>query len=116
MKELNLPHQEPIKFAKYIISSDDKQVTVRISFDTLPSLAMLVEAVAQSSAAFDEGSSKMGYLVALKNIELIQKPSSLEYDAQLKSSHKIDQLNYFEFDILDKEVLIAKGEFIIALN
>ena len=117
MIPLNLPHQDPIKFAKYVISKNaDIEAIVRIAFDTLPSLAMLVEAVAQSSAAFGEGDAKMGYLVTIKNIELIQKATSLEYDAKIKSAHQIEQLSYFEFEVLDREELIAKGEFIIALS
>ena len=116
MTELNLPHLDPIKFAKYVISRDDKEAIVRIGFDSVPSLGMLVEAVAQSSAAFGDGDPKMGYLVTIKNIELIQKASSLEYDAKIISAHQIDKLNYFTFEIFDKEILVAKGEFIIALG
>jgi len=116
MMELNLPHQEPIRFAKHIISKYDNIALVRIVFDNKPSLAMLVEAVAQSSAAFGDGDTKMGYLVTIKNIVLLQEANSLEYDAKISSAHQIDQLSYFEFEVLDKEELIAKGEFIIALS
>jgi len=116
MMELNLPHKDPIRFAKYIISRDDKEALVRIAFETKPSLAMLVEAVAQSSAAFGDGDAKMGYLVTIKNIELLESANFLEYDAKIKSSHQIEQLNYFEFEVFNKELLIATGEFIIALK
>ena len=116
MKELNLPHKDPIKFAKYVVSSEGDTNRVRIKFDTIPSLAMLVEASAQSSASFGEGNTKMGYLVTLKNIKLLATPQSLEYDVEVTSGHSVDALTYFSFEVLDVKTPIASGIFIIALQ
>ncbi len=116
MSELNLPHLDPIKFAKYIISQDGDTYRVRIAFETIPSLAMLVEASAQSSAAFGAGESKTGFLVTLKNIKMLEKPSSLEYDVEVTSEQQIDALTYFSFEVYDKDLVVASGVFIIALQ
>ena len=116
MKELNLPHLAPIRFAKYTISKEEKSAVVRVEFDSIPSLAMLVEAAAQSSAAFDQGDGKMGFLVTLKNIKLLQEPKSLTYDVTVSSDHEMGQLTYFNFQTYDKDELIATGVFIVSLQ
>lgn len=119
MRELNLPHQAPVKFAKYIISKDETSAIVRVEFDSLPSLAMLIEAAAQSSAAFGSESTEsveMGFLVTLKNIKLLNEPSSLEYDAKITFEHKLNNLRYFNFEMSTKESVIASGTFVIAIG
>lgn len=116
MKELNLPHQAPLRFAKHMTSREGDTRTIKVKFDDIPSLAMIVEAAAQSSAAFGDGGSKMGYLVTLKNIKLLEKPTALEYDVKVTSGAQVDALTYFTFETYDKEIFIAKGTFIIALQ
>ncbi len=116
MKELNLPHLAPIRFAKYLISEEDDTKVVKVAFETIPSLSMLVESAAQSSAAFDDGSGRMGFLVTLKNIKLFEKPSALEYSVAVTSGQAIDSLTYFTFEIFDEDKLIVSGTYIIALN
>lgn len=116
MKELNLPHKDPIRFAKHAVSKDGDTYTVKVKFETVPSLPMIVEAAAQSSAAFDDGNSKMGFLVTLKNIKLLEKPTALEYDVKVTSGAQIDSLTYFSFETFDNDLVIAKGTFIIALQ
>ena len=115
MKELNLPHLAPVRFAKYLISKESDWALVRVEFDSPPSLAMLVEAAAQSSAAFSDGSEKMGFLVTLKNIKLLQKAEATEYDVRVTYKHALDALTYFSFEVNDKEKVIASGVFVIAL-
>ena len=116
MKDLKLPHQDPIRFAKHALSKEGDTYTVQVGFDSIPSLAMIVEAAAQSSAAFDEGSSKMGFLVTLKNIKLLQKPESLEYLVKVTSGAQVDSLTYFSFETFDENSLIAQGTYIISLQ
>jgi hypothetical protein len=77
---------------------------------------MLVEASAQSSAAFGDGNSKMGYLVTLKNIKLLQKPNALEYVVEVTSGQSVDALTYFSFVVIDNDISVVKGTFIIALQ
>lgn len=116
MKTLNLPHLAPIRFAKYAISKEEKSAVVRVEFAEIPSLAMLVEAAAQSSAVFDRGDGKMGYLVTLKGIKLLQEPKSLSYDVKIASEHEMDKLTYFNFKSYDADELVATGVFIISLS
>ena len=116
MKELNLPHKAPIRFAQYAISKEGDTHRVKVKFDTIPTLAMIVEAAAQSSAAFDDGNSKMGFLVTLKNIKLLQKPMVREYEVDVTSGAQVDALTYFTFETYDADILVAKGTFIIALQ
>jgi len=116
MSKLNLPHKDPILFAKEIISKKVDKCVVKIAFESIPTLAMLVEASAQSSAAFDNGDGKMGYLVTLKNIKLLHKPNALEYNVEITSGHSVDSLTYFSFDVFDDNIAIANGVFIISLQ
>lgn len=116
MKELNLPHKEPIKFAKYIVSKEDDLAVIKVQFDEIPSLPMLVEAAAQSSAAFSNQEKKMGFLVTLKNIKLLSKPCSVEYNIKVTLEHQLDSLVYFNFEVYDEYTLIANGVFIISMH
>jgi len=117
MIPLDLPHKDPIKFAKFIISKNDDEAIVKVEFTTLPSLPMLVEAAAQSSAALGDGKKKIGYLVTVKNIELLSPIKLFEYSVKVRTSHTIDKLNYFTFEVYtSKDIAILKGEFIIALT
>ncbi|MCF6308960.1 MAG: hypothetical protein L3J19_00570 [Sulfurimonas sp.] len=116
MKELNLPHKEPIKFAKYIVSKEDTSAVVKVQFDEIPSLPMLVEAAAQSSAAFSNEENKMGFLVTLKNIKLVNKPCSFEYNIKVTLEHQLDSLTYFNFEVYDEHTVVATGIFIISIQ
>ncbi|MFT5835697.1 MAG: hypothetical protein ACI9RG_000590 [Sulfurimonas sp.] len=113
MIELNLPHQAPVRFAKYIISKDETCAIVRAEFESLPSLAMLVEAAAQSSAAFSDGEEKMGFLVTLKNVKLLEKVEFLEYDIEVTFQHMLESLSYFSFEVKNQDSIIASGIFVI---
>jgi len=117
MKKLNLPHLEPVKFAKKILSKKDDTYSVEITFDAIPSLAMLVEASAQSSAAFGEGDEvKAGFLVTLKNIELLEELQSLSYKVEVTSHQQIGALTYFSFKVFKEVLLVSTGTFIIAVQ
>jgi len=119
MKEIKLPHKDPVKFAKYIISNNGEVAIVRVEFTTLPSLAMIIESAAQSTAGLgSNGKSQMGYLVSLKNIKLIKELKYLEYDVKIIAEHKLGQLSYFRFEVYkedEKEDFLVTGTFIIAI-
>ena len=116
MIELNLPHQEPIRFAKCVVTKEDTTAVVKVKFDSVPSLAMLVESAAQSSAAFSLDNNKMGFLVTLKNIQLLSEPTSLEYDVKLTFEHQLETLTYFKFEVNHKIKSVATGIFVISLQ
>ncbi len=101
MTELTLPHLYPIRFAKYIISKGDDVAVVRSEFQTVPSLGMMVEASAQSSAVFasEDEKGKVGYLTLLKNVKLLTTPTSLTYDISLTLTHKSEGVGYISFEV-----------------
>jgi len=115
MKKLNLPHQEPILFAKEIESLENNIAIVNIEFTQVPTLAMLVEASAQSSAAFGNEDIKMGFLVTLKNIKLLNKAKSLRYRVKITLEHHVETLTYFKFEVIDNDETISTGVFVIAI-
>ena len=110
MQELNLPHREPIRFAKHIISKESNRARVEIGFDEIPSLAMMIEAAAQSSAATGEGDSKMGFLVSLKNVKLLTPPTKTILEVEVVN------VKMMSFDIFEDETKISTGSFMIALT
>lgn len=116
MKTLNLPHTKPINFAKYIYFVQSTIAHVNIKFDEIPTLPMLVEAAAQSSAAFSHDENKMGFLVSLKNIKLLENLKSLEYKVQIHLEHQLDSLVYFSFEVFDEEKLVANGLLVIMIK
>ena len=114
MSKLNLPHKEPLLFAKEVIKLNEDEAVVKIAFDTIPSLAMLTEAAAQSSAAFGTKKQKIAQLVMLKNVKLLEKLKEKEYLVEVKASLTLGHLKHFDFKALDKTVTIATGSFVIA--
>lgn len=115
MQELNLPHQDPIRFAKYIISKESNRARVKIEFDEIPSLAMMIEAAAQSSAAIGEGDAKMGFLVSLKNVKLLQTPLKKSLEVEIVNEHNMENMKMMNFDIFDDETKVSTGSFMIAI-
>jgi hypothetical protein len=115
MRELSLLHQAPLRFAKYIISIDENIAVIKNEFDKVPSLAMLVEAAAQSSAAFNEtdAQTKVGYLASLKNIKLINPPSSLNPNIHIKLNSEIENIGNFSFEVKEDNTTIATGSFVV---
>ena len=118
MTELILPHLPPIKFAKYIISKCDDIATVRSEFQTIPSLGMMIEASAQSSAVFssENEKGKVGYLTLLKNVKLLNTPTSLLYDISLTLTHKSEGVGYISFKVQQENTqTIATGILMVTI-
>ena len=116
MQKLNLPHIEPIRFAKYIISKDSNRARVKIEFDEIPSLAMMIEAAAQSSAAIGEDDATMGFLVSLKNVKLLTPPTKIIFEVEVVNEHNMENMKMMSFDIFEDETKISTGSFMIAIE
>jgi len=114
MQELNLPHREPIRFAKHIISKASNRARVEIGFDEIPSLAMLIEAAAQSSAAIGESDATMGFLVSLKNVKLLASPTKTIFEVKVVNEYNMGNMKMMNFDIFEDEMKISTGSFMIA--
>jgi hypothetical protein len=114
---LHLPHLDPIRFAQDMISRDDTECVVSAKFPHLPSLAMIVEAAAQSSAAFStEDEDPMAFLVMLKDIQLHQVPNHLSLRFELRVEQQLGTISYFSFSAFEDERQIATGAFSIAIQ
>jgi hypothetical protein len=116
MTKLKLPHIAPVRFANFVIEKDDKKARTTLEFPQIPSLAMLVEAAAQSSAAFRKNDKESAYLVSLKGIKLLQQPSSMSLEAVIEDQHQLDKMRYVGFEIFEQNRLIANGTLVIAVQ
>ncbi len=117
---MNLPHQAPLIFAKDIISKDEKVATVLCNFDQIPTLAMFIEASAQSSSAFDnidEDKPKIGFLTTVKNIELLDEIRNNTYLIEVTKIIEINNIKQFTFEAFDKDtnVKVVIGSFTIVV-
>jgi hypothetical protein len=116
MIPLHLPHQDPLKFAQYILSKTEEKALVHIEFPNIPTLGMIAEAAAQSSGAFAGEETHLGFLVSLKNITLLKKMQSLHYKIKVVKEFEMGSMHSFGFTLIDEYEEVAKGNFVIALS
>jgi len=116
MLELNLPHLEPIRFAKKVISKDSTTARVVVEFPQMPSLAMMIEAAAQSSAAFSDGSKKGGYLVGIKNVKLLHVAGKKFLEVEVVMKHSIENMSLLDFEVYEGSLILCRGSLTIALS
>lgn len=118
MIEIPLPHVAPIRFVKSLLQTDDKSAVVKIVYDELPTIGMFIEAAAQSTAGISdtENIGRMGFLVSLKNVKLLEEIKSYEYIAKVELVSRLDDFKSLKFEIFEEEKMIAKGSFAIILQ
>jgi hypothetical protein len=109
---LNLPHKPPILFAHDIVSKDDNKVVVLVKFESIPTLAMMMEAAAQSSSAFCDKSNE-GYIISCSNLALHSYPKGHTFNAHIVSTMQADILNEIHFEIKEDDVLISSGMILL---
>lgn len=116
---MKLPHLEPLVFAKEILSVDETSSQVLCEFKDIPSLAVCIEAAAQSCASFfQEGEFKTGYLANASNIELLEELIECEYIINLEHLLSFDNLSKYSFVISNtqNEQNIVSGELTVAID
>ena len=116
---MNLPHQEPLVFAKKVLKANKEEVEVLCLFKETPTLAMFIEASAQSSVAFnEENAPSIGFISIVKNIELKEKIIELEYRIQVKKEAEIGAYKqfYFEAYALKSQVKSVTGFFTLVMQ
>ena len=116
---MNLPHREPLIFAKDIISKNSDSVKVRCEFAMLPTLAMFIEAAAQSSAAFNSDSNtKIGFLTMVNDVELLEEIETLYFLFIIKKEVEVGQYKKFFFDAYDENtsLKIVSGKFTLVIQ
>jgi len=116
MSELSLPHKEPILFAKNVLSKDTMSARVAVEFPQTPSLSMMIEASAQSTAAFNDGSKKGGYLVGMKNIKLLKAANEKKLEVEVVLKHSVENMRLINFEVYEQSLLLCKGSLTIALS
>ena len=116
---MNLPHQEPLLFAKEILLRSDEKAEVLCKFPVLPTLAMFIEAAAQSSAAFNVNTeAKVGFLTMATEIELLSPIDSLEYIFNVYPESEVGSYKKFFFVAIDRKTQCksVQGNFTLAMK
>ncbi len=116
---MNLPHREPLVFAKEILLRSDTKVEVLCIFPHKPTLAMFIEAAAQSSAAFNlDKEAKVGFLTMATNIKSLYPADNLEYIFNVYSESEVGSYKKFSFVAINKSnhIKTVHGDFTIAMS
>lgn len=116
---MNLPHLPPIRFAKEMLTCNDKLSSVLCEFPSLPTLPMLTEAAAQASSVFAKSDTPQnGFLVLIKDVVLHVKAQSLTCVVIIEERLSIGNSSEFYFEVFEKEggVMNASGSLMIVLE
>ena len=116
---MKLPHQEPLIFARDVLSLTQTDAKVFCRFEEIPSLATFIEASAQSSAAFfQDGDYKLGFLANAKNIEWITKTEDTEFVICLHLNLTFETMSNYTFKVCSKDEQsdICSGEFTVSIQ
>ena len=117
---MNLPHQEPLIFAKKIIKIKNGTAYVLCEFKEIPTLAMLIEAAAQASSSFDNlhNKDKIGFLTVAKDIELLTTPNDTIYIIKLNELMELNNIKQFSFGAFTKvdDIKVVTGSFTILIQ
>ncbi|MCF6172176.1 MAG: hypothetical protein L3J44_00055 [Campylobacteraceae bacterium] len=118
MSDFQIPHLPPVRFVKSLLYSDKTTASVKIAFEEIPTLAMLIESAAQSSSGIknSDNVAKMGFLISLKNVKLLKEIYSLQYIVNIKLMHKVDSFKSLSFVILQENDTVATGSFSIVIG
>jgi|LGVF01.2.fsa_nt_gb hypothetical protein len=118
MDDFGIPHLAPIRFVRTLKKADETSTIVKVGFDEIPTLGMLIEAAAQSSSGINdaENNGRMGFVITLKNVKLLQDVNSKEFDVHVKLVHKLDDFKSLSFSIFEDETEVATGAFSIVLQ
>ena len=114
---MNLPHQKPIRFAKSILKNEADYKIVSCVFPSIPTLAMVSEAAAQSSASYaqDNDAVKMGFLISLKNITLLKNLEECEYEIKIEKSFNFGIMTEFTFELMKDNHVYVSGSLTVAI-
>jgi len=111
---LNLSHKKPILFAEKTIYIKDNRARVLVRFETIPTLPMIIEAAAQSSAALSlDEETHEGFLVGIKDIILMQKSTEKRLEIEVHQIHSFDEMNLIDFQIFENDSMLGRGNLII---
>ena len=115
---MKIPHLSPVRFAQKILKLEENIAKVKCEFPQTPTLAMFFEAAAQSSAAFSQEKSNIGFVVSFKDIELLKETDALEVIVQIEKRVAISNICEFKFSVysVDENSIYATGRFTIMIQ
>lgn len=114
---MNLPHLAPIRFAKAVLERTENSAKVLCEFPFAPTLAMMVEAAAQSFGAFGEDEKpRMGFLVLMKEITLHVNPKERSLVMHCKHKGSLGSTSELFFEAYMGDEKVADGTVMIALQ
>ena len=118
---MNLPHGEVLLFAKEILEKNNDAVKVRCEFSTFPTLAMFIEAAAQSSAAFNSDSDtrvKIAFLTMAKDVKLLNKIRKKNYIIKVDIQIEVNNMKQFYFEVYEEfsDIRYVSGYFTLIIQ
>ena len=116
---MKLPHGELLLFAKEITKKNQDSIEVHCIFNTLPSLAMFIEAAAQCSAGFEmDDNIELGFLTIAKNIQLLESITENEYLFRLHKEALVGEYSQYSFEAvaLKTQVKVVAGSFTVMIK
>ncbi len=108
---MNLPHQEPILFAKKILLRQNDEASILCKFEQIPTLGMGIEAAAQSCGALADKKTD-GFLAGVNSVEVLKVFDKKTLTAKIKKIYQIDNMELFSFELED----YLKGKLAIYAN
>ncbi|MDR0407528.1 MAG: hypothetical protein LBH45_01215 [Campylobacteraceae bacterium] len=112
---LKLPHKPPILFVRNVLSKEDDSAVVDTLFPKIPSLAMMMEAAAQSSCVFGD-EDKEGFVISCQNVTLHGKPKGVSFKTHVACRLKNGLLSEIFFESRENDILIASGTLLLMLS
>lgn len=115
---MKIPHLPPVRFAQNILSVDKNIARVQCTFPHKPTLAMFFEAAAQSSAAFSQEESNIGFVVSFKDINLMCESIELNAIVQIEKKAAVSNICEFKFTVynIDENEIYATGILTIMIQ
>ncbi|MDR2790940.1 MAG: hypothetical protein LBB59_08220 [Campylobacteraceae bacterium] len=112
---LKLPHKPPILFVKEVLNKGENWAVVSVEFPKPPTIGMIMEAAAQSSAALSENENE-GYLLSCTNLVLHKKPAGTKFNIHVKNSLPNSALSEIYFETKEQNILISSGVILVMLK
>ncbi|NQY25211.1 MAG: hypothetical protein HRT41_14405 [Campylobacteraceae bacterium] len=115
---MNLPHLAPMLFAKEVLELKKKEVLVKCSFPYVPSLAMLCEAAAQSSAAFlneEKDKPEIGFLINIKNVLELKVLKECECIVKVIKNVELENMSEYDFEVIFNNRIYSKGTLTVVI-
>ncbi len=118
MNDFPIPHKAPIRFVRSLLKYDSNSALVEVSFEQIPTLAMLCEAAAQASSGIKDKKQeqRIGFVLGFRNIKLLEKPNKQNYKIDINLVQQLDDFKSFDFTVLDENDPVSTGSFSLMLQ